>query len=132
MRLQLYPVSLASWVAGNTNLLPRAPTYKNIRVNEALCKQYVNEMERLGERVLLRDANAFTASTDMGETIDKFSPILTDYFQGTSPTKYLVSMAVSPFRLKTISHHIIQNSQRLRVVTRHIKQPSSAGKDWQC
>ncbi|KEF52027.1 uncharacterized protein A1O9_12017 [Exophiala aquamarina CBS 119918] len=44
----------------------RAPTYKNIRVNEVLCKQYVDDMARLGERVLFRDANTFTASTDMG------------------------------------------------------------------
>jgi hypothetical protein len=68
MRLQLYPVSLVSSVTGSTNILPRAPTYKNIRVNEPLCKQYVEDMALLGERVLLRDADAFTASTDMGKT----------------------------------------------------------------
>ncbi|KAK5050912.1 hypothetical protein LTR84_003471 [Exophiala bonariae] len=44
----------------------RAPTYKNIKVNETLCKQYVEDMSILGEKVLLRDAEAFTASTDMG------------------------------------------------------------------
>lgn len=132
LRLQLYPVSLAVRTTDDTDLLPRAPTYKNIRVNETLCRQYVNDMASLGERVLFRDANAFTASTDMGEPTRRFPTMLTDILQGTSPMRCLVSMVVSLFRLKTISPHIIQSSQRLRVVMRRIRQLFSAEKDWPC
>ncbi|OTA59661.1 hypothetical protein K449DRAFT_384992 [Hypoxylon sp. EC38] len=43
-----------------------APTYSNLIANKALCETYVDEMESIGEKVLLRQDKPITASTDMG------------------------------------------------------------------
>ncbi|KAL6690963.1 hypothetical protein J3F84DRAFT_397980 [Trichoderma pleuroticola] len=42
------------------------PTYKDLRVNEAICQQYVDDMLLIGEKILIKDDNSYTASTDMG------------------------------------------------------------------
>ncbi|KAH7137452.1 metal-dependent amidase/aminoacylase/carboxypeptidase [Dactylonectria estremocensis] len=47
------------------NYIP-SPTYMNLRVNETLCKTYVNEMASIGQKVMLRQTKNFNASTDMG------------------------------------------------------------------
>ena len=49
------------------DLANRAPTYKDLRVNEPLCQQYVDDMALLGEKILVKDDESYTASTDMGE-----------------------------------------------------------------
>ncbi|KPM46443.1 hypothetical protein AK830_g34 [Neonectria ditissima] len=43
-----------------------SPTYMNLRVNETLCKTYVDEMASIGQNVMLRQTKNFNASTDMG------------------------------------------------------------------
>ncbi|RSM20342.1 hypothetical protein CDV31_000837 [Fusarium ambrosium] len=43
-----------------------SPTYMDLRVNETLCKTYVQDMARLGQTVALNMAEPATASTDMG------------------------------------------------------------------
>lgn len=43
-----------------------APTYKDLRVNLPICKQYVEDMSKLGEKVMLMDDESYSASTDMG------------------------------------------------------------------
>ncbi|KAH7022013.1 metal-dependent amidase/aminoacylase/carboxypeptidase [Ilyonectria destructans] len=43
-----------------------SPTYMNLRVNDTLCKTYVDEMAVLGENIMLRQTKNFNASTDMG------------------------------------------------------------------
>ncbi|OAP55157.1 hypothetical protein AYL99_10857 [Fonsecaea erecta] len=44
----------------------RAPTYKNLRVNLPLCKQYVEDMATIGEKIMVKNDESYTASTDMG------------------------------------------------------------------
>jgi len=46
--------------------LDRSPTYKDLRVNMPLCQQYVDDMRRIGEGILVKDDESYTASTDMG------------------------------------------------------------------
>lgn len=53
----------------------RAPTYKDMRVNDPLCQVYVDEMEAQGEKVILKLNEYSTASTDMG----KLAPAWTDF-----------------------------------------------------
>ncbi|KAI0139142.1 hypothetical protein F4776DRAFT_670372 [Hypoxylon sp. NC0597] len=56
-------------ISGADKLLARvkaAPTYSNLIANKALCETYVDEMESIGEKVLLRQEKPITASTDMG------------------------------------------------------------------
>ncbi|EEU39634.1 uncharacterized protein NECHADRAFT_82013 [Fusarium vanettenii 77-13-4] len=43
-----------------------SPTYMDLRVNQTLCKTYVQDMARLGQTVALNMAEPATASTDMG------------------------------------------------------------------
>ncbi|OTB13282.1 hypothetical protein K445DRAFT_320135 [Daldinia sp. EC12] len=43
-----------------------APTYANLTANKALCEAYASEMERIGDKILLRNEKPVTASTDMG------------------------------------------------------------------
>ncbi|KAF6824584.1 aminoacylase 1-like 2 [Colletotrichum plurivorum] len=43
-----------------------APTYMNLRANDALCKAYVQDMAAIGETIQLHQAKPFNASTDMG------------------------------------------------------------------
>ncbi|KIW50708.1 hypothetical protein PV05_09496 [Exophiala xenobiotica] len=43
-----------------------SPTYKDLRVNMPLCQQYVDDMRRIGEGILVKDDESYTASTDMG------------------------------------------------------------------
>ncbi|KAI2618577.1 hypothetical protein GGS26DRAFT_574459 [Hypomontagnella submonticulosa] len=43
-----------------------APTYANLTANQALCEVYVDEMQAIGEKVLLHQEKPVTASTDMG------------------------------------------------------------------
>ncbi|RSL89877.1 hypothetical protein CEP51_000996 [Fusarium floridanum] len=43
-----------------------SPTYMDLRVNETLCKTYVQDMARLGQTIALNMAEPATASTDMG------------------------------------------------------------------
>ena len=54
-------------VLTSINLVTRAPTYKDLRVNQPLCQQYVDDMSLLGETILVKDDESYTASTDMGE-----------------------------------------------------------------
>ena len=49
------------------DMVTRAPTYKDLRVNQPLCQQYVDDMSLLGEKILVKDDESYTASTDMGE-----------------------------------------------------------------
>ncbi|KAH0842614.1 Peptidase M20 domain-containing protein 2 [Fonsecaea pedrosoi] len=42
-----------------------APTYKNLRVNLPLCKQYVEDMAMIGEKIMVKNDESYTASTDM-------------------------------------------------------------------
>lgn len=44
----------------------RSPTYLNLRVNDALCKAYVQDMSVLGSNIMLHQEKAMNASTDMG------------------------------------------------------------------
>ncbi|OQV01182.1 hypothetical protein CLAIMM_06581 isoform 1 [Cladophialophora immunda] len=44
-----------------------APTYKNLRVNLPLCRQYVEDMATLGEKIMVKNDESYTASTDMGK-----------------------------------------------------------------
>lgn len=39
----------------------------NLRVNQPLCQQYVDDMATLGEKIMVKDEKSYTASTDMGE-----------------------------------------------------------------
>jgi len=43
-----------------------APTYMDLRANDALCRQYVEDMADLGERIKFKEDIPATASTDMG------------------------------------------------------------------
>ncbi|KAG4434824.1 hypothetical protein IFR05_009695 [Cadophora sp. M221] len=43
-----------------------APTYMDLRANDALCRQYVEDMADLGEKILFKEEIPATASTDMG------------------------------------------------------------------
>lgn len=43
-----------------------SPTYLNLRVNDTLCKAYVDDMSSLGSRIMLHQEKAMNASTDMG------------------------------------------------------------------
>ncbi|KAL6250692.1 hypothetical protein RBB50_002995 [Rhinocladiella similis] len=43
-----------------------SPTYKDLRVNLPLCQQYADDMGRLGEKILVKYDESYTASTDMG------------------------------------------------------------------
>ncbi|KIW94539.1 uncharacterized protein Z519_04515 [Cladophialophora bantiana CBS 173.52] len=43
-----------------------APSYKNLRVNLPLCRQYVEDMATLGEKIMVKNDESYTASTDMG------------------------------------------------------------------
>ncbi|CAK7204772.1 hypothetical protein SEUCBS139899_007532 [Sporothrix eucalyptigena] len=40
--------------------------YMDLKVNDALCKVYIDEMGRIGEKILMRDAEQSAAGTDMG------------------------------------------------------------------
>lgn len=44
----------------------RGPLYKDLRVNETFCRAYVEDMAALGEKVILKEDEPATASTDMG------------------------------------------------------------------
>ncbi|KAJ9137954.1 Peptidase M20 domain-containing protein 2 [Pleurostoma richardsiae] len=44
---------------------PMAP-YMELRVNHTLCKEYISEMELMGEKILLQDDEPSCAGTDMG------------------------------------------------------------------
>ncbi|RDW82474.1 hypothetical protein BP6252_03586 [Coleophoma cylindrospora] len=43
-----------------------APTYMDLRINETLCKYYVEDMADVGDKILLKDDVPASASTDMG------------------------------------------------------------------
>lgn len=43
-----------------------APTYMDLRANKSLCKTYVEDMAKIGEKVMLDQTVPFNASTDMG------------------------------------------------------------------
>ncbi|OPB43843.1 amidase/amidohydrolase, metal ion dependent [Trichoderma guizhouense] len=45
----------------------RGPTYEDLRVNDAICQQYADDMLSIGEKILVKDDNSYTASTDMGD-----------------------------------------------------------------
>ncbi|KAK5992296.1 Xaa-Arg dipeptidase [Cladobotryum mycophilum] len=47
------------------NYIP-TDAYMNIVINDSLCKAYVEDMEKLGQKVIQRATEPFTASTDMG------------------------------------------------------------------
>lgn len=38
----------------------------DLRANATLCKQYVEDMAELGEKIILMEEDPYTASTDMG------------------------------------------------------------------
>ncbi|EOD46205.1 putative metal-dependent amidase aminoacylase carboxypeptidase protein [Neofusicoccum parvum UCRNP2] len=42
------------------------PMYKDLRANDTLCRAYVDDMAALGEKVILKEEEPATASTDMG------------------------------------------------------------------
>lgn len=44
-----------------------APTYMNLRANDTLCRQYVEDMADLGEKIVFKEEKPGTASTDMGK-----------------------------------------------------------------
>lgn len=50
-----------------TDYIDRGSTYKDPRVNDAICRQYVDDMLSIGEKILIKDDNSYTASTDMGD-----------------------------------------------------------------
>ncbi|KAI0004396.1 hypothetical protein F4779DRAFT_600008 [Xylariaceae sp. FL0662B] len=43
-----------------------APAYANLTANKALCEAYVDDMEAIGDKILLQQEKAMNASTDMG------------------------------------------------------------------
>ena len=43
-----------------------APTYKDLRINGPLSQAYADEMAHIGEKIIVRQDECFTASTDMG------------------------------------------------------------------
>ncbi|PTB54489.1 hypothetical protein M431DRAFT_84687 [Trichoderma harzianum CBS 226.95] len=47
------------------NIIP-GPTYEDLRVNDAICQQYAADMLSIGQKILVKDDNSYTASTDMG------------------------------------------------------------------
>ncbi|KAH7303090.1 hypothetical protein B0I35DRAFT_485435 [Stachybotrys elegans] len=58
--------SLTAWLeARGFRVTPSAP-YKELRVNEALCGEYLTEIAALGNKVLLMDDQPSAAGTDMG------------------------------------------------------------------
>lgn len=59
-------IEAAVMVTGCTHHLITSPTYANLRVNETLCKTYVEDMTQMGDKVALHQDKAYTASTDMG------------------------------------------------------------------
>ncbi len=46
--------------------LSSAPTYMDLRANDALCRQYVEDMADLDEKIIFKEEIPATASTDMG------------------------------------------------------------------
>ncbi|KAL7904863.1 hypothetical protein GGI35DRAFT_489410 [Trichoderma velutinum] len=47
------------------NIIP-GPTYEDLRVNDAICQQYADDMLSIGEKIQVKEGNSYTASTDMG------------------------------------------------------------------
>ncbi|KAL1849415.1 hypothetical protein VTK73DRAFT_9881 [Phialemonium thermophilum] len=56
----------AATAAGCTVNYKDAPSYMNLKVNDTLCKQYMDEMGLLGESILYQDDQPSSAGTDMG------------------------------------------------------------------
>ncbi|KAK5461056.1 hypothetical protein LTS15_003119 [Exophiala xenobiotica] len=58
--------TISSFLRGKGFEVTEGTTYKDLRVNLPLCQQYVDDMRRIGERILVKDDESYTASTDMG------------------------------------------------------------------
>ncbi|RTE80210.1 hypothetical protein BHE90_005320 [Fusarium euwallaceae] len=59
-------IQAAAQATGCTYKFIMSPAYLNLRVNETLCKAFVEDMDAIGENVLLHQHKPYTASTDMG------------------------------------------------------------------
>ncbi|KAG5980118.1 hypothetical protein E4U55_004367 [Claviceps digitariae] len=59
-------IDAAALAAGCTNNYIYADTYKHVISNRSLCAIYAEEMDHLGQDILLKPAEPFLASTDMG------------------------------------------------------------------
>lgn len=72
----------------------RYPTYYNLRANETLCKAYIEDMAKDGEKVLLHPPVPQTASTDMGN-VSHIIPSFHGVF--CIPTEPKVAIHSAPF-----------------------------------
>ena len=113
--------------------LDRSPTYKDLRVNMPLCQQYVDDMRRIGEQILVKDDESYTASTDMGKS--KIPLHQTKHGSSQQEMYHMKSQVFTerfPSPPTPMSHNTIRDSLRTLGLTKRMRPPSSAAKGWQC